>query len=239
MSITQTALTSGADGTNAYSIDTASVSPSANKLVLLAIEVDFMSAQSSAPAATITGNGLTWVLIATRLHWADSSNWWNCLYLYRTMGASPSTGAVTLDFGATQYDSIAWAMSEFTGMDTSGTNGSGAIVQSASNYGAATDTVTVTLASFGSANNATYGCFGVGDTGGTSRSFTPGTGFSEIHDTGFGYASLGTQWRNDNDTSVDSTASASSSGMAGIAVEIKQASAYAPLPIKVWSMLNG
>ena len=42
---------------------------------------------------------------------------------------------------------------EFDGMDTSGTNGSGAIVQSATNKVTSANALTVTLSAFGSSNN--------------------------------------------------------------------------------------
>lgn len=227
MAITKNDLTSGSDATNQGSKATASISPTSNALILVAFEVGFVSSKTDPPLSpTVTGNGITYTLITKKGHWADTANWWNCLYLFRGLAASPSSGAITVDFGADTMDAIAYAVSEFVGVDTSGTNGSGAIVQSASNYADGSDTTTVTLSAFADAtNNVAFSVSGAGDTGGTPRTFTADTGFSEIYDTGAEYAAVETAWKTGQDTSIITLASASSSGVAGIAVEIKMAAA--------------
>jgi hypothetical protein len=48
---------------------------------------------------------------------------------------------------------------EFTGIDTSGTNGTGAVVQSAADSATSTTELTLELAAFGSPNNATFAAF--------------------------------------------------------------------------------
>jgi len=226
MAITHTALTSGADATNQTSVATASISPPGNELIEVAFEVGFFNQQADpAPVPTVTGNGITYTKVNQYSNWPIGGDFYNCIYLYRGMAASPSTGAITIDFGSTTMDSIAWSVSSKAGVDTGGTNGSAAVVQSAVNRNDGGSTLTITLAAFGSANNATAGYFGAGDVTGSPRTFTEGTGFTEIHDTGAQYAAIGTQWRNDNDTTVNTTASAASSGLAGIAIEIKAAAA--------------
>lgn len=221
--VTQAALTSGADAVNATSRVTASVAPTANRLQLLAIHADWAVSQATSPALTITGNGLTWVLIAARNFGPDGANWWDTLYLYRAMGTSPSAGTITINAGAITMDSTAWALSEFGGVPVSGTNGSEAVVQNATNFATTASNLTVTLAAFNNVNNPTYCCFGASDADQVPRTFTPGTGFIEIHDIGAQYAAIGTQWRTDSDTSADTTASAVSSSIAGIAIEIRAA----------------
>ena len=223
--ITHTALTSGADGTNQTSKATASITPAGNELIEVAFEVGFISSfDTTPPVPDVTGNGITYTLEKSVAHWIDSgSNYWNALYLFRGMAASPSTGAITIDFGATTMDAIAWSVSTKGNVDTSGTNGSGAIVQSVTATAESATSAAVTLAAFGSANNATAGYFGQGTTGGASRVFTQGTGFTEIHETGNTYAYVATEWRVDNDTSIDGSYDATCSGMGGIAVEIKAA----------------
>lgn len=216
--ITQNALDANIS-TDGTTITTASVSPGSNRLILAGFVFSFLSVVASAPACSVAGNGLTWVQIANRVFRQSGANYWQCLYLYRALGASPSSGTITATSDGFYH--AAYAVSEFIGIDTSGTNGSGAIVQSATNWGDGVGSLTVTLSSFSNANNATYGLFTA--SAGTQLTFTPGTGFTEIHDTGQDYASIGTQWRNDNDTSVDSTFSGTASGSAGIAVEIKAA----------------
>lgn len=224
--ITKTDLTSGSSSTNATSYVTASIAPAANQLILLAVEQNL--AGTGIPVCpTVTGNGLTWVEVAGNNHWdAGAPNFWSRTCVFRAMLATtPTAGTVTLNFGAVSQDSVAWSIAEFDHVDTTGTNGSGAVVQSASFGANNAAALSVTLATFGNVNNATYGAFGAGNTGATPRTFTPGAGFTEIHDTGAQYAAIGTQWRADNDTTVDTTLNASASGVGGVALEIKQAGA--------------
>lgn len=223
MAITHTALTSGSDATNQTSKATASISPAGNELIEVAFCVGFFSQVADPPPTpTVTGNGITYALVAKVGFWYTGADVYMGQYLFRGMAASPTTGAITIDFGSTTMDSIAWSVSSKAGVDTGGTNGSAAIVQAVTGYADGNTTKTLTLAAFGSANNATAGYFGAGGVGTDSKTWTPGTGFTEIHDTGTEYAYIGTQWRNDNDTSVDMTASATTN-IGAIAVEIKAA----------------
>jgi len=227
---TETGLTSSANASPGATQATASITPTANRLVKLSINISWASQQTTAPALTITygGTGLTFELIASVMHWPVGSDWWNTQYLYRALGASPTAGAITIDPGVVSMDAIAWAVSETSDVDTSGTNGSGAVVQSATNFnGPSVSALAATLAAFGSANNATFACFGCGDTDATVRTFAPSAPDSEIHDTGAQYSSIGTQFYSGNNTTPDTTVSASltgDSGIAGIAIEIKAAS---------------
>jgi hypothetical protein len=140
------------------------------------------------------------------------------------MGSSPSTGAVTINFSVSDIYTVAAAINEFGNVNTSGTNGSEAIVQSATKTSDGNTALTVTLGAFGSTDNATFGTFGDGN------NITPGSGFTELSD----YGAVGwnrdsdnqTQWRSDNDITVD--ASVGYSAVMGIAVEIN---AQDPLPI--------
>lgn len=210
MSISVTSLTSGGDNTSQTSYVTASITPSANKLILL-----WLASYSSIAPSSMTGNGLTWVQVATRL-----AAYGVCLY--RAMGASPSSGAVTINFASSPIR-LVWGIAEFDGVDTSGTNGSGAIVQSATDESHNTGTLTVTLGAFGSANNATFGTFGHGST------LNPESGYTEISEASVGSPIVYTngQWRVDNDTSVVCNGNGSF-WMGGVVVEIK-ADVAAPL----------
>jgi len=226
-SVTQALLTNAESQTNGTGFTTASVSPTGDYLQLLAVHGSNTGGGGAPAVPSISGNGLTWVLIAE----ADTDTSYSSVFLFRAMGASPSTGTITITYAETM-DDCQWSLSEFTGVDTGGTNGSAAIVQSAVNTVGVTASITATLAAFGSANNATYGAFGqlyAGD--GTPPSATPGTGFTEITEDGFddgSYTSgLQTQWRDDNDTTVDITWD-SSYDCGVVAVEIKAGAAAAP-----------
>jgi hypothetical protein len=210
-------LTSGTTETNGSSQATASVTPTANRLILAVCAN--RSTSGDAAVTTATGNGLTWVSIAT-LIFGESGNNRVRLTIFRSMGASPSAGAITFDAGGTTQETWGWSITEFAGIDTGGTNGSAAVVQSATQQETSSVTTsTVTLAAFGSANNATFGVIGRNK---NNESFTPGSGFTEIHDLTTASESLGvaTEWRNDNDTTVDGSW-ASSVKAGGVAIEIK------------------
>ncbi|MEK9137182.1 MAG: hypothetical protein AAB393_08670, partial [Bacteroidota bacterium] len=138
--VSATNLTSGGSANAAQSsYSTASITPSANKLILLAVA--YYTDGAGATISSVTGNGLTWVQVAST---SFISNYYK-LYLFRAMGSSPSTGAVTINFSVSDIYTVAAAVNEFGTVETSGTNGSGAIVQSATYTSDGTTSLTVTL----------------------------------------------------------------------------------------------
>lgn len=203
-------LTTAATTTDATSYATASISPAANQLILA-----FFSWEQATPGtATASGNGLTWVEVATRTQGSQIG------YVFRALGASPSSGAITFTIsGGTGTPSRAsWSIAEFNNVDTTGTNGSAAVVQSAVNSSASANALTVTLAAFGSVDNATYG--GTAGTGTLSFAATQGTGFTELGEANTDGIIAESEFRNDNDTSVDWSYN-ETDRILGIAVEIK------------------
>lgn len=217
-------LTSGSDTDGNSTASTASVSPSSNKLLLLTV-VSRTGITADPNTPTATGNGLTWVAIDNLL-WDTSSSSRKKTTVFRAMGASPSSGAIAIDFGGQNQTHVSWGLEEFTGMDTSGTNGSGAIVQTAKAYDDTTNesSFTVTLGAFSNSNNATFGAWGSAD---DTQTATAGTGFTKYSDvtiSGAGDPRLTTEFRNDNDTSVDISWSGTVLEKGGIAIEIKNAS---------------
>mgnify|MGYP000930239427 CR=1 FL=1 len=228
MAVSGSNLTVGSSATDATSYNTASVSPTSNNLVLVSV-ANSLSGTPTTPS--LSGNGLTYVQVNTVVY--DASGTQRRLTTFRALGASPSAGAITISFGATTQLNCIWVVDQFSGVDTSGTNGSGAVVQSATNSAtSAPSALTVTLAAFGSANNATYGSFSWNDNANTA---TPGTGFSELneHQQATEQISIQSQWRADNDTSVDVSLTGATGEIGGIAVEIKAATAtvFHMLPI--------
>jgi len=157
---------------------------------------------------------MTWTAVANRPSTLDNRN---KLTVFRSLNASPGSGALTIDFAAQGQFRSAWSISEFGGMKTSGTNGADAVVQSASNDGSGSITsLTVTLGAFASTDNATYGAFSAS----TNAAISPGAGFSELGEAdGASFGSIETEWKNSNDTSVDTTFGASDH-VCGIAIEI-------------------
>ena len=218
MAITQASLTGAANTVDASSFTTASITPTANRLVI-AVIYNRSGITDPAETPTLSGNGLTWVQITT----TTAGNTRDRVTMFRAMGASPSSGAVTIDFAGNTQNACHHSIFEFAGIDTSGTNGSGAVVQSATNSGTATS-LTVTLAAFGSTDNGATSGFEHR----ANEATTPETNWTEIHDVTEinPNSNLETQWRADNDT----TASASWTTLAncgGIAIEIKAAAAVA------------
>lgn len=109
--------------------------PAANELVLVCV-----FERNELLATTISGNGLTWVQVID----VNDSQGQCGLTIWRGMSASPSAGSITL--GNTSGFSYAVAC-RFSGVDTSGTNGSGAIeaTNSATTGGTDNNDITVSV----------------------------------------------------------------------------------------------
>lgn len=219
MAITAAHLTQGTNTTASHtSSTTASVTPTANRLVLLS----YFSRATHSGDPTVAGCGLTWVLVETTL---DLSGTWP-VWVFRAMGAAPTAGAITVTHaGAVASSSSIWAVTEFDGVDTSGANGSGAVVQAKDfRTTSSTNPVTITYTgAFGSATNGGYAAFSTGSGAATA---TPRTGWTELQDTAVaGTAALETQWRATSDTAADATLNSTGLTVVGVAVELKEATA--------------
>ena len=214
--ISCSSLTSAASTTDATSYDTASITPTANVLQLLAVTSRTATADIVVP--TVTGNSLTWV----EVNKVPVSGNNRSVTVFRSMGASPTTGVATIDFGAQTQTSAIWSVIECSGVDTSGTNGSGAIVQSdPEDAGGAGTSYSNSLAAFGSSSNAGYGAV----MHLANEATTPGTDWTELDDdaTAENTYAFQTQWKiNDN---VVTASWASSVFYQDVVVEIKAASA--------------
>src|SRR5260221_1561104 len=102
MAVAITNLTSGTAG-SVSSVNTASISPAGNKLILVSVGNMVNSGTVNIP--TVSGDGLTFVQINTQ---RGQSNTW-CTTIFRAMVASPSSGALTIDFaGQSQAGGIIW-----------------------------------------------------------------------------------------------------------------------------------
>jgi len=187
--ITAKLLTSGTGGGVSSDV-TASFTPSANALVLAFVYT--LADVTQVP--TMSGNGLTWVRILGPLDWTGSGT----ISVFRAMGAAPSSGAATISYSVTS-SSGRWVIIEFANVDTSGTNGSGAIVQTATNVDYGGSSVTATLAAFSSANNVTVG----GAFKSTAATAVAGSGFSLLGSAIANARGVHAEWKSANDTSVD------------------------------------
>jgi hypothetical protein len=167
VAITATVLTSGGDSTDGTSFSTASVTPAANSLVLISFYLT-SSSTTSAPTSVV-GNGITYTQLETNTPASRT------MLLYAGMSASPTAGPITITLPAT-HTSLQWTVMQFTGADTTGTNGSGAIVQSQQSKPATATSINVALASAPTAGNAVYAALGISANAGT---YTPGSGWTQ------------------------------------------------------------
>lgn len=205
-------LANAANGSALNSYPTASVSPGANNLIL--VTVSSARAAGTIATPTVTGASMTWVQILSQGDAGAGSQ--RRITMFRGMSASPGSGALTLDFGGQSQDRAYYAVEQVTGTDTSGTNGSGAIVQSAGATNTGTQTgITVTLAAITS-GNATYG----GVRKGTANTPAVGSGFTQLaasSATGF----FNTEYQIGTDNTVDWTwGSESAAGTVAVAIEV-------------------
>ncbi len=210
------------NATPGTSFTTSSISPVANRLYLLTVNVrNDSSTQPVAP--TVTGAGLTWVSLGVASDYDTTTTSMRSMFMFRARGSSPSSGALTVDFGATSHTGIIYNIDEFTGIDGSGTNGSGAVVQVVSNADSSSSvsSITGTLSAFGSSQNATYAVFCNGTNALTA---TAGTGFAKVGEyqaTDSNTAGrMVSEFKSTNDTTADLTYS-STCQLGVIAVEIK------------------
>lgn len=127
MAITVTGLVGNGNTTDLSSYSTASITPSADVLVLAAI-TSWTTSGTGPGQPTLSGNGLTWTNHQTNL-WDDAGVARVRTTLFRATGSSPSSGAVTIDFSGTSQSHCQWSICEVSGVPITGTSAADAIVQ--------------------------------------------------------------------------------------------------------------
>lgn len=212
-SATAANLTHGNDTGSLSSSVTASVSPVANKLLLLTVDIR-NGASTNPTAPTVTGNGLTWVPIGA-CNYDSTSSSRRTVRLYRAMGASPTTGAITITYGETETDA-SWVLDQVDGVLTTGSNGADAIVQVVSGTPTTSSPMSITLAALANVANASYGAFGTDGSSG----HTAGSGYTIVgHDEANTAITAATELKQAGSTTVD-MAFTGGSQYGGIAVEL-------------------
>jgi len=152
MAITANFLTTGSSTLNEATYTTASIAPTANRLVLVDVTVSQTGATPTSP--TLSGNSLTFVSVASVL-WDTVATPRSRLVKFRAMGAAPTPGEIVIAFGGVSQSGCAWSVTEYAGVNTGGSNGSAAVIQSNTFAGDATTTASVSLAAFGNPSNWT------------------------------------------------------------------------------------
>lgn len=186
MSIAATNLAAGNLSSPSGSLTTSSFTPSANSLVSLLIATDGYATPNVSPS---NGNGLTWVQLYDPAFYGCGTN--QRFGAWRAMASTPSSGTISISMDS-NVSYVAYHIVEFTGVDTSGSNGSGAIVQTNvvfSNSGTLNANLSLTNAS-----NAILG-YCISRDGST---MTVGSGFTSLRYETAGSPSLLalTQWLN-------------------------------------------
>lgn len=208
----------GSGGSGATSFATASVSPTGNRLILVTVHA-YISTGAAQPAQpTVTGNGITYELV--RAQDVDAAGTDRAtLFTFRGMAASPSAGAISIDFGAVTMTRCQWSVDQSdANVDTTGTNGSGAVVQ----------TTGVTTASGATSGSVNYPVAMTAGNSGFSawghqvqEAKTPRASWTELADvTTVTLASVETQYIAGTDTAGSATW-ATGSRAGGLIVEVK------------------
>ncbi len=186
---------------------TASITHASNQLVL----ASFGWAQTVPGTPSAAGNSLTWVQVGSTVVSGSRA-----YAMFRAMG-SPTTGTLvfTITGGTNTQSRADWSVDEFANVDTSGANGANAVVQSASALSASANSLSVTLAAFANANNATYGSTFED----ASNAITKGASFTELGQKNNPNTSFESEWTSGNQTTVNWTYGATTTLLA-MAVEI-------------------
>lgn len=206
MALSQSALTNAGSTTAGTSFGTASITPTANRLVIVEIATTHTTSANAAVPTGVSGNGITYALLASKASTAGGFT----TSLWRGMSASPSAGAITINY-ANQVNRINWSVFEIDGVDISGSNGANAVnsnTATGENVTATVATVTATLAAFANANNGAIAACLWGMAGAT-QTCTPDTGWTEVSDAGVAIGGaalcLEAQFRASNDTTAQGT----------------------------------
>jgi hypothetical protein len=211
---------------NAY-VTPVSLSPAAGRIVYAHVVSDRdVSGTTNEP--TLTGGGVdTWTSTHTEVNAQSTrrSTWFRAL-----TGATPTSGAVTIDFGGQTQQYAMWSFEEVDGALLTGTNGADSYRQGeATGSGASGQAVLVTLpGAWGAADNRAL-C-AVSHLSATIT-LTPGTGFEQVatvSGSGTPTSTLLTLFGRDGDTlDVDGTLTMNAAWLAH-AIEIVAGGAPTP-----------
>lgn len=192
-----------------------SFTPTANRLVLFWLITEDTTAMTATPTLSGSAQNLTYVQVATV---QEPGSGLLRGTLFRAMGASPTAGSPVITLGE-DYQNCTWGAIEIDGVDTTGTNGSGAVVQSNTGTGTTTTTFTVNLSAYADATTASVGFFGISN----NNNLSAESGFTEMLSESTCCSSrMSAEWQNPNngDTSVTMT-QGSNQTWVGVALEIK------------------
>ena len=217
-----TTLTNGLWNGTTTNITTGVITPLANRLIALS----YCAHEPVPNVPTVTGCNLTWIAEPGMRH-NHSTRY---LSFFRAMGSSPTTGAVTITWSSS-VQTVEWEIAQSgDDVDTSGTNGSGAIGQigTPQNEGnlLANPVLTVPINTFAQPTNTTFAV-----SGGTQQisSVAYEAGYTRrVNGPGTSSVFLATGHLTSQDTSVVSTFTTVGGWGIAVACEIKSAGAPPP-----------
>lgn len=231
-------INSGSTST-ANSYNTASITPVDSTLYLLNVHSTLASGNGGTlPVITYNGTNLTFTQIDTIIEGgAFGTGKAQRGTLFRAMGTSTTAGTITIAFSGISQTSIQWSVTQCTGTDTTGSNGSGAIVQHVTATGNSTASpITKAMGSFGSASNAT---FGAGFFTNSGLTLTAGTGLTKLSQAIFTFDEF-SEWAAGNVTPVAASWTGGSSNTWGVfGIEIAVPSAGGSTPTQPGAFMVG
>lgn len=211
MAITANPLTSGSSAVNASSYDTASIAPTANRLIRIAV---INAGSNPIVTPTVAGCGLTWIQLTTQVFYSDGPR---ITYFYALTGPSPSSGPLTISVPSPGSTSCFWDVVEFINGDGVGVYNSDSCINCIGTG------LTLTLAAFSNPTYCATDCIFAAYGGHHPPAPTVEVGFTEIYSSGIVETKqLITAWKSGEDNSIllfNSDGSENQS-YAGIAVEI-------------------
>lgn len=208
---TITVLTQGQASSPGSSVATASVSPGANKLLVLIVAHRSFNTNAFNPSS-VTGCGLTWA--AKGSGFISDSNAVRCM-VYTATGPSPTSGAVTINYGVSVASSE-WVLLEVDGAYSAGIGGGKALDQFVTSSGTGTG-ASIGMSTFRNADSGTLGIFALT----SNQGITPDATFTELGEqSGTTTAlSLEVAYEAANNNSIDPSWTTSSK-WCGIGIEI-------------------
>jgi hypothetical protein len=184
-------------------------------LYTLAIMASRAASTTSAPS--VSGWGTTWVEISNSVFNSTATPRSRLTLLRTTLATGSGPGNISITFGASAHDGVVVFLQKWDGVDiSSGTFGSGTIVQFLTGRANVNATPSITLTNSIGAGNATYAAWG------TDTIFAPtaGSGYTLLdfdNMTAPAHAAHDV-WRADGQQLVDSTIAGADWG--GVAIEI-------------------
>lgn len=229
MAVTATHLSTGSDTTNSATMTTASISPSAGKFYEVKV---WLNSTAPVPPITVTGWGLTWDLTVT-----DSTDGPRRAAIFRAVG-TPTAGALTFTAAAGNTPSgWAWSVTEYDGLDLTGTNGAGAIVQVREGRPPAGTSISESFTSPITTGNVTSALVG---TSGSNEAMTAGSGWTALGQAGYNAPtnSILSMWANPGVQTIAALWT-TSQNIAFAAIEYKAATSSGPPALTALAGLSG